>query len=85
MATSSRLSSSAIASNRLAEDLSHTQQRSQRGPAIDAQAAHADGDRRTFDHKTSGRVLVAEAGEETADEQRDQGVAGGQERRRQRG
>ena len=57
---------------------SHPQERSQRGPAIDAQAAHADSNRRTFDHKTSGWILVAEAGEKIAYEQRNQWVAGGQ-------
>ena len=63
---------------------SQAQQRCQRGPAINAQTAHADGDRRAFDHETSGWVLVAEAGEEAADEQRGQRVAGSQERRCQR-
>ena len=57
----------------------------ERSPAIDAQAAHADRDGRTSHHKTSPRILVAEPGEETADEQCNKGVAGGQERRRQRG
>lgn len=66
-------------------NLSHPQQASQRGPEVDAQAAHADRDRRTVDYKTSRRVLVTEAGEEASDKQRDEGVARGQEGRRQRG
>jgi len=65
--------------------LSHAQNRSERGPAINAQTAHADGDGRTIDHKASRRILVAQPGEEIADEQCDNGVGGGQERCRQRG
>jgi len=64
--------------------LSQAQQGSQRGSAVDTQAAHADGNGRTLDQKTAGRVLMAEAGEETADEQRDKRMAGGHEGCRQR-
>jgi hypothetical protein len=64
--------------------LSHPQQAGQRRPAINSQAAHADSNRRTFDHKTTGWVLVAQAREETADEERENRVAARQERCRQR-
>ena len=66
-------------------DLSDAQQATERGPAINAQTPDADRDGRTIDHKTSPRILVAQPGEETADEQCNKGVAGGQERRRQGG
>ena len=45
----------------------------QRDPAIDPQTADADRDRRTIDHKTPARILVAQPGEEIADEQCDKG------------
>jgi hypothetical protein len=63
--------------------LDHAQQGSERRPAVDAQTPHADRSGRTFDHKTPRRILVAQAREETADEQREKRVAVRQERCRQ--
>jgi hypothetical protein len=65
--------------------LSHAQQRSHGGAAVDAQAAHTDGDGSALEHETAGRVLVAKAGEEAADEQRGHGVTGSEQRRGKRG
>lgn len=65
--------------------VSHAQQRSEGRPAIDAQTANANRDGRTIDHKTSPWILVAQTGEETANEQRNKGMAGCQQGRRQRG
>ncbi len=54
-------------------------------PAINTQAAHANSDGRTCDHKASGWILVAKARKEIANQQRCHRVAPGQQRRRHRG
>ena len=55
-----------------------------RDPSVDAQAAHADGDRRPGDGKATLRVLMTESGKETANGQRVRRVACCQPRRAER-
>ena len=64
--------------------LSQAQHPSHRGAPINAQTTHTDGHRRTFQHETPARILVAQAGEDITNKQRRQRVAGSQERRGQR-
>jgi len=65
-------------------DLSHPQEHTHRGPAINTQAAHAHGDGRASDDETPGRILMTKAGEKAADNQRSQRMGRSQQRRNQR-